>query len=133
MNKHILYLNYIFLHKVDCQSFHLLALICLCFAFCRLESAILISPIARFDFDNSRSTRENRLYLKCSIYIRDRCVIYYFARSVRYTYKTHRFKVKEWHLAIDINIFVWIKKKKVLLLKLISNFFFVKIYFWNFN
>ena len=36
-----------------------------------LESAILISPIARVDFDNSRSTRENRLYLECSIYIRD--------------------------------------------------------------
>ena len=38
--------------------------------FYHLESAILISPIARFDFDNSRSTRENRLYLECSIYIR---------------------------------------------------------------
>ena len=38
---------------------------------CHLESAILISPIARFDSDNSRSTRENRLYLECSIYIRE--------------------------------------------------------------
>ena len=39
--------------------------------FCHLEFAILISPIARFDFDYSRSTRENRLYLECSIYIRE--------------------------------------------------------------
>ena len=73
------------------QDYTILALICAPHApmFCHLEFAILISPIARFNFDNSRSTRENRLYLECSIYKRDMKLKY------RYSNQKHESRFSE--------------------------------------
>ena len=85
------------------QFFYKLALICALRApmFCHIESAILISPIARFDFDNSRSTHKNRLYLECSIYIRD------------WPHSTTLHFSRLWILAIGIN-YSWMHSNKYL-------------------